>query len=105
MTYISKTAPLKEFSKDYWAAKVETYHAGLTGITDVCWEELLDACKASQVTTKKATSSASYDKDLKDDNQQADLSMLDNNCASLFNFCSPALKSHATWLHTTFMDS
>ena len=93
MTYISKTAPLKEFSKEYWAAKVETYHTGLTGITDVRWEELLDACEASQVTTREATS---YDKDLEDDNQQADLSMLDNNRASLFDFCSPALKSRAT---------
>ena len=46
---------------------------------DARWEELLDACGAGGACT-------SYDEDSKDDNQQADLSMLNNNGASVFDF-------------------
>jgi hypothetical protein len=78
----SKLKELPEFSKDFFSAKVEIYYAGLTGrnsVPDVRWEELLVACTG--------TNSDSEDSD---GNKQADLSMLDNNRAFVFDFCSPA---------------
>ena len=66
---------MKEFSKEFWGLKVETYYSGFhgrNGVPDSCWKELLDVCRDY--------SGAEHD-DSDEDNHQADLLLLDNNCA------------------------
>ena len=78
---------MKEFSKEFWGSKVETYYSGFqgkNGVPDDRWKELLDACGVN----------SSDSEDSEDDNHQADLSFLDNNRAFVFDFCSPG-KSRA----------
>ena len=54
---------------------------GKNGITETCWKELVEACLG-------------HSEDSNDDTLDADLSILDNDRARIFNFCSP-VKSHA----------
>ena len=65
---------VKEFSK------VETYYSGFqgrNGVTDDRWKELLNVC-----------SGLNKHEDSDEDSHQADLSLLDNNRAFVFDFCS-----------------
>lgn len=73
---------LKEFSKEFWGSKVKTYYDGFhgkNGVPDTRWEELMDVC----------TSSRGHSGDSEDDTLEADLSILDNDRAFIFDFCSP----------------
>jgi hypothetical protein len=76
---------VKEFSKEFWGSQVDTYHDGFQGkkgVPETRWKELVAACLGF-----------SEDSD-DDDTLDADLSILDNNRACVFNFCSP-VKSRA----------
>ena len=77
---------MKEFSKVSWGSKVETYCTSLHGIDDTCWIELLEACGVHSDDSELKS-------DSEDDNNIADLSLLDNNQALVFNFQSPT-KTH-----------
>jgi len=67
----------REFSKEFWGSKVNTYYArfqGKNGVPDAHWKELLDACGDLSNSN--------------DDRLEADLSILDNNHGFVFDFCS-----------------
>ena len=64
---------MKEFSKECWGSQVATYHDGFhgkNGISKTCWEELVEACLGQ---------SEDSEDDL--DTHNANLSMLDHDCA------------------------
>lgn len=72
---------MTEFSKECWGSKVRTYYDGFhgrNGVPDARWQELVAACGSGE----------------DESDIEADLSILDNERAFVFNFCSPA-KSRA----------
>ena len=79
---------MKEFSKVSWGSKVETYCTSphWHGIDDTRWIVLLEACGVH-------SDDSELNSDSEDDNNIADLSLLDNNQALVFNFQSPT-KTH-----------
>lgn len=69
----------KEFSKQYWGSQVGTYYDGFhgkNGVSEARWKELVEACLG-------------HSEDHENDTHDADLSILDNDRAHVFNFCSP----------------
>ncbi|KAF8164330.1 hypothetical protein BJ912DRAFT_1068402 [Pholiota molesta] len=70
---------IKEFSNEYWGSKVNVYHSSLRTIEEARWKEIFDECGLG-VAGENA----------EDENNQADLSLLDNTRAFLFDFASPA---------------
>ena len=66
-----------------WGSKVEVYCANLDGIDDSRWVDLLDACRIYN------GDSEGQESDSEDNRNAANLSLLDNNRATVFNFCSP----------------
>jgi len=76
--YLSKlSVKAKEFSKKFWGLVVQTYCKGFQGIQDRRWEELVDVCGGHSRDHEVETT------------READLSILDNDRAFVFNFCSP----------------
>ena len=69
-----------------WGSKVEVYCMNLHSIDDTCWVELLEACRIHSGDSEAQS-------DSEDDKNAADLSLLDNNRAFVFNFRSP-MKAH-----------
>jgi hypothetical protein len=77
---------MKEFSKEFWGSMVQTYYEGFhgkNGVPDSRWEELIDVCGGQ-----------SGDDGEGNNMREADLSILDNDRAFVFDFCSPA-KCHS----------
>lgn len=75
---------MKEFSKQFWGSQVGIYYNGFrgkNGVPETGWKELVEACLR-------------HSEDSKDGTHDADLSILDNERAHVFNFCSP-VKSRA----------
>lgn len=70
----SVSAP--EFSKEYYGGKVKTYYDSFHGVPDARWQELLTICGVSE--------------EGREDNLEADLSILDHQRPFIFNFSSPA---------------
>ncbi|KIM39261.1 hypothetical protein M413DRAFT_29440 [Hebeloma cylindrosporum] len=71
---------VKDFSKEFWGSKVRTYYDGFhgkNGIADSRWRELVEACSGHAENSED------------DETCDADLSILDNNRAFVFDFCSP----------------
>jgi len=68
---------IQEFSNDYWGSKVTSYYSSLAAVNDKQWREVFDACSTAGSMSGK------------NDNTQADLSLLDCNRAVLFDFSSP----------------
>lgn len=71
-----------EFSKECWGSKVRTYYDGFhgrNGVPDARWQELVMTCGVCQVRSREDESDI-----------DTDLSILDNDRAFVFNFCSPA---------------
>jgi len=66
----------KEFSREFWGEKTLVYYNGLHGVPEDCWKDLIKTCRGVG--------------DIEDDDRDADLSILDNARAFVFNFCSPA---------------
>lgn len=71
---------IKEFSNEFWGSKVNVYHSSLRAIDEKRWEEIFELCGAGDT----------LDPGLENDALEADLSLLDNNRAFLFDFASPA---------------
>lgn len=65
-----------------WGSKVEAYCANLHAIEDTRWDELLEACRIHSGDSEAQSGSEG-------DENAADLSLLDNNRAFVFNFRSP----------------
>ena len=69
----------KEFSNGSWGSQVNTYSDrfhGKNGMPEDCWKELVDVCQGKSED--------------EGDLLEADLSILDNDRAFVFDFCSPA---------------
>jgi len=83
--HLSKpSAKVNEFSKEFWGSQVDTYHGGFqgkNGVMETRWKELVEACLG-------------HLEDSDDETLDANLSILHNDCAHIFNFCSP-VKSRA----------
>ncbi|KAF8805118.1 hypothetical protein BYT27DRAFT_7258235 [Phlegmacium glaucopus] len=78
--HLSKpSTKVKEFSKEFWGSQVDTYYDGFKGkkgVPETRWKELVAACLG-------------HSEDSDDNTLDADLSILDNDRACVFNFCSP----------------
>ncbi|KAF8180602.1 hypothetical protein BJ912DRAFT_1044848 [Pholiota molesta] len=69
---------IKEFSNECWGSTVAGYCSSLRAIEEARWKEIFAAC------CLRGT-----EDDSEDETNQADLSLLDNNRAFLFDFASP----------------
>ena len=70
-----KPDTIKDFSNKFWGSKVVSYHSSLASIDGKKWKEVLAACDTSLLS--------------ENEDDQADLSLLDTNHAVLFDFSSP----------------
>ncbi|KAF8156945.1 hypothetical protein B0H34DRAFT_770560 [Crassisporium funariophilum] len=70
---------IKEFLNEAWGSEVTVYRSSLRAIDEACWKEISDTCGAKEGAL-----------DDLDDENNADLSLLDNNRAFLFDFASPS---------------
>ncbi|KAJ7589406.1 hypothetical protein C8J56DRAFT_888981 [Mycena floridula] len=69
---------LSHFSFETNGSQTIRYVHGLESISDERWEKILELCEPSQSQRR-----------VSDVSQSGDLSLLDQNCATLFNFSSP----------------